>query len=248
VRSTKTVYNEKEKMEIGKIGMTYTDTHKGIFIARPNRFIAHVEITGKLEIAHVKNTGRCKELLIPGAEVILQKANNPARKTQYDLLAVWKNHRLINIDSGAPNKVFLEYLQSGQYIAGITHIKPEAKYGDSRFDFYVEVGPRKIFIETKGVTLEEDDVVLFPDAPTERGVKHLNELQQCVAEGYEAQVIFVVQMSSVQYFTPNNQTHPAFGEALLAARRAGVGVAAFDCKVTEDGLSINQPVPVQLGG
>ena len=228
--------------------MTYTNTHRGTFIARPNRFIAHVEIAGKLEIAHVKNTGRCKELLIPGAEVIVQKSDNPVRKTQYDVLAVWKKRRLINIDSSAPGKVFLEYLQSGQFIKGITHIKPEAKYGDSRFDFYVEAGARKIFIETKGVTLEEDGIVLFPDAPTERGVKHLNELRRCMAGGYEAQVVFVVQMRDVRYFTPNNQTHPAFGDALIAAKQAGVEVLAFDCRVAEDSLSIHQPVPIQLGG
>jgi len=226
--------------------MTYTNTHKGTFLARPNRFIAHVEIGGKTEVVHVKNTGRCIELLVPGAEVVLQKSDNPARKTQYDLIAVWKDLRLINIDSSAPNKVFLEYLQSGRYMAGITHIKPEAKYGHSRFDFYVEAGARKIFIETKGVTLERDGVVLFPDAPTERGVRHLNELRQCIADGYEAQVIFIVQMRDVQYFTPNNQLHPAFGASLAAAKNAGVEVLAFDCMVTEDSLSINQPVPIQL--
>jgi len=226
--------------------MTYTSTHKGSFIVRPNRFIAHVEIEGKTEVVHVKNTGRCAELLISGAEVIVQKSDNPTRKTQYDLIAVRKNHRLINIDSSAPNKVFLEYLQSGQYMTGITHIKPEATYGHSRFDFYVEAGDRKIFIETKGVTLEENGVVLFPDAPTERGVRHLNELRQCIAEGYKAQVVFIVQMRDVQYFTPNSQLHPAFGTALIAAQSAGVEVRAFDCIVTEDSLAIDKPVPVRL--
>jgi len=226
--------------------MTYTNTCKGTFIARPNRFIAHVEIDGKVEIAHVKNTGRCKELLIPGASVVLQKADNPMRKTPYDLIAVWKGSRLINMDSAAPNKAFLAYLQSGAHIDGITHIKPEAKYGTSRFDFYVEVGSRKIFIETKGVTLEEDGVVLFPDAPTERGVRHLQELSSCVVEGYEAQVVFVVQMGDVTYFTPNNTIHPAFGAALLAAKKAGVEVFAFDCVVAEDSLTIGKPVGVRL--
>jgi len=226
--------------------MTYTNTHKGIFIARPNRFIAHVEIAGQMEIAHVKNTGRCKELLIPGVEVILQKSDNPARKTQYDLIAVWKNQRLINIDSSAPNRVFLEYLESGQYIDGITKIKREATYGDSRFDFYVEAGTRKIFIETKGVTLEHDGIVQFPDAPTERGVKHLNELRQCIDMGYEAHVVFIVQMQDVQYFTPAAEIHPAFAAALIKAEKASVKVAAFDCLVREDYLSIDQPVVVKL--
>jgi len=228
--------------------MIYTNTYKGIFIARPNRFIAHVEIAGQIEITHVKNTGRCKELLIPGAEVILQKSDNPTRKTQYDLIAVWKNQRLINIDSSAPNKVFQEYLKSGQYITGITHIKQEARYGGSRFDFYVETDTRKIFIETKGVTLEDNGIVRFPDAPTERGVRHLNELRQCVSEGYEAQVVFIIQMADVQYFTPATDIHSAFGTALIAAKETGVKVAAFDCKVSEDGLSIDKPVAVKLGG
>jgi len=226
--------------------MIYDNICEGVFLARPNRFIAHVEVNGKTEIVHVKNTGRCKELLIPGAKVVLQKSDNPNRSTQYDLIAVWKDDRLVNIDSQAPNKVFLEFLQSGQYIDGITHIKSEAKYGGSRFDFYVEAGERKIFIEVKGVTLEEDGVVLFPDAPTERGVKHLNELAKCVRERYEAHVVFVVQMSDVRYFTPNNKNHSVFGEALIAAKKAGVKVAALDCTVTENSMIIGKPVPVRL--
>jgi len=226
--------------------MTYNHTQKATFLARPNRFIAQVEIAGKTEVAHVKNTGRCKELLIPGTEVIVQKAENPDRKTLYDLIAVRKGNRLINIDSAAPNKVFFEYLQSGVHIADITAIKSEAKYGTSRFDFYVEAGTRKIFIETKGVTLEENGIALFPDAPTERGVRHVNELAHCVREGYEAQVIFVVQMRDVAYFTPNNNMHPAFGEALLAAEKAGVKILTFDCVVTEDYLAIGAPVEVRL--
>ena len=226
--------------------MTYKNTCKGLFHTRPNRFIAHVEMAGKIERAHVKNTGRCKELLLPGAQVILQRAENPQRKTPYDLIAVWKGNRLINIDSSAPNKVFLEYLQSGAYMAGITRIKPEARYGDSRFDFYIEAGQRKIFIETKGVTLEEDGVVLFPDAPTQRGVRHLQELTRCLREGYEAQVVFVVQMGHVRYFSPNYKTHPAFGQALASAMEAGVKAMALDCVVTEDRLSIGKPVELRL--
>jgi len=189
-------------------------------------------------ITHVKNTGRCKELLLPGVKVVLQKSNNSERKTGYDLIAVWKNRRLINIDSQTPNKVFLEYLQAGRYIEEVTFVKSEVKYGNSRFDFYVEAGARKIFIEVKGVTLEEDGIVMFPDAPTERGVKHLNELSMCTKEGYEAHVVFVVQMSNVRYFTPNNKTHPAFGETLVAAQKAGVNISALDCVVTKNTLKI----------
>ena len=226
--------------------MTYENTEKATFLSRPNRFIAHVAVNGKPEISHIKNTGRCKELLIPGAQVILQKSGNTKRKTAYDLIAVYKGDRLINMDSQVPNKVFLEHLKSGLHLDSINLIKPEAKYGGSRFDFYLEAGQRKIFIEVKGVTLEENDVVLFPDAPTERGVKHLNELAQCVQEGYEAQVVFVVQMSDVRYFTPNNKTHPAFGDALVTAEKAGVKVIALDCEVTEDSLTIGNPVSIKL--
>jgi sugar fermentation stimulation protein A len=226
--------------------MTYGKVCEGIFISRPNRFIAHVNINGHIEICHVKNTGRCKELLVPDARVILQETDKANRKTKYDVISVWKGDRLINMDSQAPNRAFLEYLQSGRYIDGITHIKPEAKHGDSRFDFYVEAGKRKLFIEVKGVTLEENGVVLFPDAPTLRGVKHLNELAECVRAGYEAHVIFVVQMANVRYFTPNNKTHSDFGQALSRAVAAGVKAAAFDCKVGLDSLTIGDFVPIKL--
>jgi sugar fermentation stimulation protein A len=226
--------------------MIYNNLTCGIFRTRPNRFIAHVEVKGKGVVAHVKNTGRCKELLIPGTRVILQKSDNPGRKTAFDLIAVWKDKRLINMDSSAPNKVFLEFMQSGQYMEGITLIKPEAKYGDSRFDFYVETSKRKHFMEVKGVTLEENNVALFPDAPTQRGVRHLNELTQSLGDGYEAHVVFVIQMSGVQSFAPNYKTHPAFGEALIAAEKAGVKVVAFDCLVTENNLMIGNQVPVKL--
>jgi sugar fermentation stimulation protein A len=226
--------------------MIYPNICEGTFLSRLNRFIAKINVDGTVVIVHVKNTGRCKELFISDVKVILQKANCSGRKTGYDLVAVWKNERLVNIDSQAPNKVFLEYLQSGRFIAGISLIKSEVKHGNSRFDFYVEVGVRKIFIEVKGVTLEEDGVVLFPDAPTERGVKHLNELAMCIVEGYEAVVVFVIQMSNVRYFTPNNKTHPAFGEALVAAEKAGVKIVAVDCVVTKNSLTINSSVPVKL--
>ncbi len=226
--------------------MIYSDTCTGVFLSRPNRFIAHAEIDGKQIVAHVKNTGRCEELLIPGAKVVLQKSGNPNRKTGYDLIAVWKGPRLINMDSQAPNKVFLEHLRAGRYMDGVKHIKSEAKYGSSRFDFYVEAGQRKAFIEVKGVTLEDDGVVLFPDAPTLRGVRHLRELAACTQEGYEGHIVFVVQMNDVRYFVPNMKTHPAFGEALVAAAKAGVFVTALDCAVTETSLTIGETIPVRL--
>ena len=226
--------------------MTYEHIVEGVFRARPNRFVAQAEIEGRLETVHVKNTGRCKELLVPGAKVYLDKTGNPNRATQYDLVAVRKGERLINMDSQAPNKAFLEHLQSGRYMENITLIRPETVYGDSRFDFYVEAGERKLFIEVKGVTLEQGGAALFPDAPTQRGVKHLNELVKCVREGYEAQIVFVIQMGNVRYFTPNIVTHPAFGEALTAAAAAGVRALAFDCGVTPSSITIGKPVPVKL--
>ncbi|MDR2720125.1 MAG: DNA/RNA nuclease SfsA [Nitrososphaerota archaeon] len=226
--------------------MLYSNICEGKFLCRSNRFIAQIDLNGIKVIAHVKNTGRCKELLVPNAKVILQKSNSPNRKTQYDLISVWKNNRLINIDSQAPNKVFLEYLQSGRHIEGITLIKSEAKYGNSRFDFYIEAGKRKIFIEVKGVTLEDNDVVMFPDAPTERGVKHLNELIKCVQEGYEAQVVFVIQMNGARYFKPNNKTPPAFGETLITAEKAKVTILALDCIVTKNSITINKTIQAVL--
>jgi sugar fermentation stimulation protein A len=218
--------------------LIYENTYTGRFISRPNRFIAEVEIGGNIEICHVKNTGRCHELLIPAAKVILQKSDNPKRSTKYDLIAVYKNEKLINIDSNAPNKVFLEYLKSGKYIKNITYIKPEKTYGKSRFDFYVEAENRKIFIEVKGVTLENNGVVLFPDAPTERGVKHVNELIECLSEGYDTQIVFIVQMSGVNYFTPNIATHLEFGESLKRAEQAGVKILSYECAVAEDSLTV----------
>ena len=226
--------------------MTYANVHPAIFLSRPNRFIAHALLGGDMITCHVKNTGRCKELLTPGATVYVQQVDNPLRKTQYDLIAVRKGQRLINMDSQAPNRVFFEHLQSGKYIESITCIKSEAKFGTSRFDFYVEAGERKIFIEVKGVTLEEDGVVLFPDAPTQRGVRHLRELAQCAAAGYEAHVVFVVQMNDVRYFTPNGRMHPAFGQALREAAAAGVKVAALDCVVEPDRLEIGGEIPIKL--
>lgn len=224
--------------------MKYERIGRGKFLERPNRFIAYVEIEGKKETVHVKNTGRCKELLQPGAEVFLQKSDNPERKTQWDLIGVKKGKRMVNMDSQIPNKVVEEWIRKGNLFLNATLIKPEKTYKQSRFDLYVEEGERRIFIEVKGVTLEMDGVVKFPDAPTERGVKHLNELCEAVREGYEAYVFFVIQMKGVKYFTPNMATHAAFGEALKHAKEQGVHVLAYDCKVSKDSIEIGKEVPV----
>lgn len=227
--------------------MQYTNVMVGKFIARPNRFIAHVEIAGREEIVHVKNTGRCKELLLPGVTVYVQHFPEGKRKTKYDLIAVEKQNILINMDSQAPNKVVQEWLVAKEPFGKITYLKPECKHGDSRFDFYLETEAKKIFIEVKGVTLEEKGVVMFPDAPTERGVKHVQELRHCLEQGYEAVVIFVVQMEGMRYFTPNRRTHAAFAEALERAEACGVRILALTCAVTPDSLTINGAIPVQLG-
>ena len=227
--------------------MQYTNVMVGKFIARPNRFIAHVEIAGREEIVHVKNTGRCKELLLPGVTVYVQHFPEGKRKTKYDLIAVEKQNILINMDSQAPNKVVQEWLVAKEPFGKITYLKPECKHGDSRFDFYLETETKKIFIEVKGVTLEEKGVVMFPDAPTERGVKHVQELRHCLEQGYEAVVIFVVQMEGMRYFTPNRRTHAAFAEALERAEACGVKLLALTCAVTPDSLTINGAIPVQLG-
>ena len=190
----------------------YDTVLPGRFIARPNRFIARVETAAGEEICHVKNTGRCRELLVPGAEVVLAVSDNPARKTKCDLVAVYKGGRLINMDSQAPNHVAAEGLP--RLIPGLTLLRPETRFGDSRLDFYWEAGEKRGFVEVKGVTLEENGIVLFPDAPTQRGTKHLRELEKCAAAGYGAAVLLVVQMGGVSYFTPNWKTDPAFADAL----------------------------------
>ena len=224
--------------------MKYANIVKGTFIERPNRFIAICRIDGKEEICHVKNTGRCRELLLNGATVYLEKSSNPNRKTQYDLVAVQKGDRLINMDSQVVNKVALEFIP--KLFSDIKYIKPEYKYGNSRFDIYVETETEKIFVEVKGVTLENDGVVRFPDAPTERGVKHLNELQKAVTEGYRACVLFVVQMSDVKYFEPNRETHPQFADALKQAKENGVIPLAYTCDVTPDSIKITKEIPVKI--
>ena len=228
--------------------MRYTNIMAGKFLARPNRFIAHVEIAGREEIVHVKNTGRCKELLLPGATVYVQHFPEGKRKTKYDLIAVEKQNRLINMDSQAPNKVVQEWLMEQEPFGKITYLKPECKHGDSRFDFYLETEAKKMFIEVKGVTLEEKGVVMFPDAPTERGVKHVQELCHCLEQGYEAAIVFVVQMSGMRYFTPNRRTHAAFAEALERAEACGVRMLALSCEVTPESLAINGEIPIHLAG
>jgi len=224
--------------------MKYDNILKGKFISRPNRFIAHIEINGKVEICHVKNTGRCKELLIPNARVFVQENNNPKRKTKFSLISVIKENKLINMDSQVPNKIVHEWISDGSLITDITLIKPESKYKSSRFDFYIETENRKAFIEVKGVTLENQGVVKFPDAPTERGVKHVKELCECVKEGYDAYIIFVVQMKNVLHFEPNVETHKEFAEALKEAKKQGVNILAVDCEVKEDGIKIMDYVKV----
>lgn len=226
--------------------MIYNDIKPGVFLARPNRFIAHVEIDGRWEICHVKNTGRCRELLIPGAWVLVQGHDSPTRKTKYDLVAVYKHKRLVNIDSSAPNKVFAEWLPVGGLFQHITMVKPEQRFGGSRFDFYLEGDGRRAFVEVKGVTLESQGVVSFPDAPTERGLKHLKELIDCVKSGYEAYAAFIVQMEDVLYFEPNREIHRAFADTLQAAAEQGVQVLALDCRVTENSITAGKPVEVRI--
>lgn len=225
--------------------MRYPAVVEGIFLHRPNRFIAHVLIHGVEEVVHVKNTGRCRELLLPGALVYLARSENPARKTRYDLIAVQKGSRLINMDSQAPNQVFAEWARSGG-IPGLTLLRPETVWGASRFDFYWEAGEKNGFLEVKGVTLERSGAAYFPDAPTQRGVKHLNELIAARAQGFEAAVCFVVQMKPISFLSPNDVTHPSFGDALRRAHAAGVTILAFDCLVAPDSLSIDSPIPVKL--
>lgn len=226
--------------------MNYKNTIRGIFKDRPNRFIAHVQIGDQLETVHVKNTGRCRELLVPETEVILEKSDNPARKTKYDLICVNKTGRWINMDSQAPNKAAEEWVAAGNLFPEEVTVRREKTYGNSRFDLYVESEMRKAFIEVKGVTLEENNIVRFPDAPAERGIKHLHELMKAAADGYEAYLLLVIQMKDVQYFEPNWETHPKFGETLKEAANAGVYILAYDCAITEDSMKICDPVQVKL--
>lgn len=226
--------------------MRYPNIHKARFLARPNRFIARVLLEGEELTVHVKNTGRCRELLVPGAPVWLVRSGNPARKTAYDLVAVEKAGRLINMDSQAPNALFAEWARAGHFVPGLTLLRPETTWGNSRFDFYWEAGARRGFTEVKGCTLEEDGWTYFPDAPTERGVKHLEELARARAEGFEAAVCFVIQMADVDGFSPNDRTHPAFGDALRRAADQGVEVLARQCAVSPGEVWMTGPVEIRL--
>ena len=229
----------------GGFPVKYGPMVPGRFLERPNRFIAHVEIDGQVEVCHVKNTGRCRELLPAGARVWCRRAENPLRRTKFDLIAVEKAGRLINMDSQAPNAAAGEWLRSGG-LGPVTDLRAEAVHGDSRFDFTFSLDGRRCFLEVKGVTLECDGVCAFPDAPTERGAKHLRGLKAAVEAGYGAYVLFVIQMADVKYLTPNDGTDPAFGNALREAARAGVRVLAMDCEVTPDSMVLRSPVTVRL--
>lgn len=226
--------------------MKYRKTIEATFINRPNRFIANVELEGDIIQVHVKNTGRCRELLIPGVSVILEESDNLSRKTKYDLVCVKKNQNWINMDSQLPNKAAAEWIQGGGLFPEPVQVYTEKTYGNSRFDLYIESEKRKAFIEVKGVTLEEEGIASFPDAPTIRGIKHLNELVKCMEDGYEAYVLFVIQMKGIHVFKPNWKTHKEFGDALIHAFEKGVTILAYDCEVTEDSMNISNPVPVDL--
>ena len=230
--------------------MTYPNIRPGIFIKRPNRFIAHVEVDGAEEICHVKNTGRCRELLVPGAKVWLVESDNPARKTRFDLVAVEKVRAdgtlLINMDSQAPNHIIREWAEAGNFRPELKILRGETTFGNSRFDFYWEDSEKRGFVEIKGVTLEHDGVVRFPDAPTERGVKHLEELISAKAAGYEAAVCFIVQMEGMKHLEPNDATHPAFGDALRKCAASGVEVLALECETAPGYVKAVREIPIKL--
>lgn len=226
--------------------MRYSDITTGTFIERPNRFIAYVDIDGHKEKCHVKNTGRCKELLIPDAKVVLSISDNPERATKYDLIAVYKGNMLVNIDSQAPNKVVMESIGR---IPGFENaeIHPEYTYGNSRIDVYASSGNKKMLMEIKGVTLERDEIALFPDAPTERGLKHVKELEKALSDGgYETYVMFLIQMSGPKVFSPNYDMHEEFGKEVEKAYKAGVKVLAYDCIVKEDTITLGDPVDIRF--
>lgn len=226
--------------------MKYNHIVEGKFISRPNRFVAYVDIDGKTEKVHVKNTGRCRELLTENAIVYLEKSENGQRATAYDLIAVRKGERLVNMDSNAPNKAVGEWLLTKAFFPSLKTVQAEKTYKNSRFDFYVETEEEKIFLEVKGVTLEKENAAYFPDAPSERAVKHVEELAEAKKEGYGAYIVFVIQMEGTDFFSPNRETQPAFAQALEQAERAGVEILAYDCTVTPDTMEIRKPVPVKL--
>lgn len=228
--------------------MKYQRIEEAVFKSRPNRFLAQVVTGYGEEVCHVKNTGRCRELLVPDARIWVQRSDNPSRKTAIDLIAVEKNGQIVNMDSQIPNRIAEEWIRAGHLFPGTKEllIRPETRYGNSRFDLYLESGERKMFLEVKGVTLEEDGIARFPDAPTERGVKHVEELIACREAGYEAGILFVIQMKKIHYLEPNDRTHPAFGEALRRAEKAGVQILAVDCLVTPDSITADQRIEVRL--
>ena len=230
--------------------MEYPNITSGIFLRRPNRFIAHVEIEGREEICHVKNTGRCRELLLSGSTVYLVESDNPSRKTRYDLVAVEKvrgeETLCINMDSQAPNQLFREWAEGGNFRSGLTLLRGETTFCNSRFDYYWETREKRGFVEVKGVTLEENGVVRFPDAPTQRGVKHLEELILAKEQGYEAAVCFVVQMKGMKHLEPNDVTHPEFGAALRRCAASGVEIMALECEVIPEKVEITGTIPVVL--
>ncbi len=230
--------------------MKYKNVVAGRFISRPNRFIAYVEVDGEIHTVHVKNTGRCRELLVPDARVYLEVSDNPARKTKYDLIAVEKERSegamLVNMDSQIPNAAAGEWLKKSGLFSENAVIMREKTFGNSRFDFYIEDGARRAFLEVKGVTLEYDGVAMFPDAPTERGVKHINELVSCTGTGNEAYILFVIQMKGIKCFRPHDEMHPEFGRALRNAARNGVKILARDCIVTPDSMTVDGEIEVIL--
>lgn len=226
--------------------MRYPSICKGKFLARPNRFIAYVETDEGCKECHVKTTGRCRELLVPDATVVLAAAAGKHRRTNLDLIAVYKGKHLVNIDSQAPNKLFSEWIKEKGWMGGITTIRPEYTYRTSRFDFYLERGSDKILVEVKGVTLEENGIALFPDAPTQRGVRHLRELTEAAAEGYETHMVFVIQMAHAVRFAPNVKAHSEFGEALQIAAESGVNLLALNCQVEEREIRVYKEIPLQL--
>ncbi len=227
--------------------MRYSHIRTGKFICRPNRFIAHVSSDGEEVICHVKNTGRLRELLLPDATVFLEESDNPARKTRFDLVGVMRGDEVVNIDSQAPNQAVGEWLRKGGLFEDVSYVKAETRYGDSRFDFYIEADSgRKAFLEVKGVTLLQDGVARFPDAPTTRGVKHIEELVKCLEDGYEAYILFLLEMKGSRWMEPNDVTHPAFGKALREAAEQGVQILAYDCLVTPKSLEVDKKVEVRL--
>lgn len=228
--------------------MKYNNIYEGVFINRPNRFVANVLINGNMEMVHVKNTGRCKEILVQGTKVYLEKSNNPHRKTKYSIVSAYKGNKLINIDSQVPNDVVFESINSGKIdmFKDIVSLKREVSYGNSRFDLFFERENKKGFIEIKGVTLEVDSLSLFPDAPTERGKKHVDEMVKAVQEGYEGYIFFLIQMDDINFFTPNINMDKNFSESLLTAKKSGVKILAYNSIVTKDEIVLDKQVKVLI--